>query len=152
MCSEKCRELVGSDRWRAAPNAFRNPLTSPKCVLKCARSPKNVHRSPKSAKRNPKSVLKNANLSRIMQARALAEICPEIRDRVPHVTSTPQILKNDPKSSTFQNIFQLFWLLCQQEEDPFSIAAATEAELVLSGEKSAGFMCACLTCHINQIS
>ena len=112
MCSEKCRELVGSDRWRAAPNAFRNPLTSPKCVLKCARSPKNVCRSPKSAKRNPKSVLKNANLSRIMQARALAEICPEIRDRVPHVTSTPQILKNDPKSSTFQNIFQDIWLLC----------------------------------------
>ena len=24
-----------------------------------------------------------------MQARALAEICPEIRDRVPRVTSTP---------------------------------------------------------------
>ena len=69
------------------------------------------HSSPKFAKSNPKSVPKNADLSRSMQARALAEICPEIRDRVPHVTSTPQILKNDPKSSTFQNIFQDYWLL-----------------------------------------
>ena len=89
ICSEKCGELVGSDSSRAAPNAFRIPVTSPNGVPKCARSPKNVCRCPVFVKTNPKRVPKNADLSWIMQAHALAEMCPQIRDRVPRVTSTP---------------------------------------------------------------
>ena len=84
---------AGERRPKCVPNSSDGPNGVPKCV----KSLENVRISTKFVKNNPKRVPKNANLSQIMQARALAEICPEIRDRVPLVTSTPSNPEKRPE-------------------------------------------------------
>ena len=99
----------------SAPNAFRNLLLVPKCVPKCAHSPKfgTVARNLQKVTRRAfqKTQICHGACRRTLWLKYVLK--SETECRLSHLP--PQILKNVLRFSTFGVIFQDNWKLCTQK-------------------------------------